>query len=97
MVSSLINDHIRARRHVTFDAVCPGRSGLVKMVVRRIVLLSHVKLQTDIVAFASKLRGVRLVAVTASHTSMKHTALDERAVLIDLVFDLTVREVKAVL
>ena len=51
-------------------------------------------LQTDIVAVAAKLKTVRFVAIAARYARLKHPALDERAVLIDLALDLAVREIK---
>ena len=39
-------------------------------------------MQTDIVAVSTKREAVGLVAIAASYISMKHPALDERAVLV---------------
>ena len=53
-------------------------------------------LQTNIIAAGAKLKTMRFVAIAAGHPSLKHSALNEGAVFIDLALDLPVWKVKVV-
>src|SRR5271166_1753932 len=64
------------------------------MMLHRIVFLSAMALHTDAVAFATKPQAVRFMTVAACYTGVKHTALDEGAVFVDLALDLSIWKVK---
>src|SRR5579871_5150106 len=96
VVAALVNDHIGPRRHVACDALGSRRSDFMKMMLRRIVTLSQMALETNLVAVRPQRKRVRIMAVTTSHSRMKHPALDERAILVDLTLDLAVWEIEGV-
>jgi hypothetical protein len=67
------------------------------MVMRsRRVGRTRVALQADIVTLCAQRGGMRLVAIAAGDAGRKHAALLERAVIVDLVTHLSVREIMIV-
>ncbi len=96
MISTRVDDHVRARWHVTLDASRAGRSNLVKVMRRRIILLRRVTLRANTVALGPKPRTVRLVTIAARHAGMEHPALDEGSVLVVLLLYLAVGEIMVV-
>ncbi len=97
VVMAGMDDHVVPRRHVTGDAPRSGRSGGMEVVLRRIELLGGVARHAHAVGRALHLERVRIVAVRARDTGGVHLALEEGAVLVDLVLDLAVGKVKALL
>ncbi len=66
---------------MTIDAAHACRFRFVEVMLRRIVLLREMALQTDTILFCAKLEAERFVAIAAGYTGMEHPALDERAVI----------------
>src|SRR5208283_3167703 len=94
VISTRIDDHVRARWHVTFDALRARRSDFVEMMLWRIVLLSGMALHTNVVAGGADFETVRFVAIAAGHAGMEHPALDERAVFVVLLLYLSIRVIE---
>src|SRR6266436_6772035 len=93
MITARIDDHVRARWHVTLDASRACRSHLMEMMRRRIVLLCGVTLHTHTVAICPKPGTVRLVTIAARHTRVEHSALDEGPVFVVLFLYLAIRKI----
>src|SRR5271165_636315 len=91
VIAPRIHHHVGSRRHVTFDASRSGRPGLVEMMLRGIVLPRRVALEANAVAWGAKLQTMRIVTVAAGHSCVEHSALDKRAVLVNLILNLSVR------
>ncbi len=89
-----IDDHVRLGRHVTRDALAAGRSRLVEVMARRLVLRRQVALAAHLTARRPQLGRVWLMAVAAGHTGRMHPARQERTPVIDLVALLTVRMIE---
>src|SRR5262245_19015091 len=65
------------------------------MVVRgRPIAIGRVALQAHRAAVRAERQAVRIVAVGARHAGLVHPALEEGAVLVDLVLDLAIDEVE---
>ena len=82
---------------MTFDASRARRSAAVKVMRRAIVFSCRVTLEAHAVALRAQLQAMRLVTIAAGHTRVKHPALDEGAVLVDFIFDLSVGVVQIVI
>ena len=87
-----LEQHFAVRPDDRF-AVLPGL--LVEMVLVDVVLRLAVTLQAQRVVFQHGFHRVHVVAVAAAHVALVHLALRERAVNVDLVEDLAVGEVQA--
>ena len=97
VIAPCIDDHVGTRRHVTFRASRAGRPGLVKVMLDGIVLPGRVALKANAVAWRAKLQAMWLVTVAARHSGMKHPALDERAVLVNFILNLSIRIIEVVI
>src|SRR5271163_4109065 len=86
VIATRVDDHVGARRHMTLDAARARRSDLVEVMCRRVVLRRRMALHANVVAIGAKPRAVRLVTITASDAGVEHPALDERTVLVVLLF-----------
>ena len=74
----------------------PGVFRRVAVVRGDVEFFRRMALQADAVAVRAQLKAVRIVAVAAGDAGMEHAALQERAVFIDLVTDLTVGKIQIV-
>lgn len=96
VIATRVHAHVGGRRHVALDAPRSRRVRTMKVVLRARVGLRRMASQTDAVPVSGDLRPVGVVAVAATHPFGEHPALEERAVLIHLTFDLTVGKVEVV-
>ena len=91
VIAAFIDDHVVLRRHVALDAGCAGRFRLeMEVVSRGVVFRGRVTANAEVVFDRVNLCGVRIVAVRAADVVLKHLALRERAVDVDLFLDLAV-------
>jgi len=58
--------------------------------------LRRVALSTEVVTFGLQSRGVRIMTIRAQNSFGRHSALEKRSDLEDLVADLTVNEIQPV-
>ena len=84
-----VDDHVVFRRGVAAHALRGGRALLVPVMRGSIKGLRDVTLGTGEVA-PGRFQGVRVVAIGAGDAGRVHLALQERAVFVDLVLDLSV-------
>ena len=66
----------------------------MKVVGRRIVFAGCVALQAYAVSRRPQLEGMRIVTIAAGDAGVKHSALDEGPVFVNLAFDLSVGKVE---
>src|SRR5690349_9524521 len=92
MIAARIDFHVSGRRHVALDAKRPPRARLVMMMGGSVVLGRRVRMarRAKLISLTLDLRGVRVVAIGAADALVVHFALQERAVLVDLVKNLAV-------
>ena len=93
MISPRIDFHVRRLRHVAIDALCPGRTFFVMMVIERIKTTRGMGVagSAKLVPLVLELEIVRIVAIGAANPFVEHLALAKRAVLIHFVENLTIR------
>ena len=94
VIRALVHHHIEALGHVTGDAGRTGGALGVVVMGRGVVAVGLVAAGAECVALGLELQAVGLVTVGADHALVVHAALDEGAVVEDLVLDLAVREVQ---
>ena len=85
-----VDHHVGRRRHVARRARRAGRAGLVPVMGGRVEARRRVALRAHRVARHAQLLAVRVVAVGAGDALRVHAALQERAVVVDLVAHLPV-------
>ena len=95
VIAPRIDDHEIFGWHVTVDALCAGAAWLVVMVLGYIKFCRQVALTAQRISVGTQLRAVRVVAVRAGDARVKHAALQERAVFVDLAVDLPVGVIEA--
>ena len=94
VVAARVHDHVRAHRHVTFDAAGARCAGAM------VVMRGGVELRRRMAAragAAGRLRhpqAVRVVAVAARHAGAVHLALEKRPVLVHLPENLSIRVIE---
>ena len=89
-----IDPHVNLGRHMALDTLGAGTGDLVSVVGGVVIGAGQVALATDAVALGDQLVAVRVVAVGADHTRLVHLALDEGAVDIDFIPNLSVGPVQ---
>ncbi len=97
VVVTLVDLHVRTDRRVTRDAARRGGSGRVVVMRRRVEDLRRMAAAAQCVALLVEPQAVGVVAVATRDARGVHAALEERAVLEDLVLDLSVGEVEVFL
>ena len=63
---------------------------IMKMMAGVIIGLRRMAASTDLITIGFQLQAVRLMAVTAAHTTLVHFALHKRAIDINLILYLTI-------
>ena len=100
VVRPFIDHHVGLFGHVALDAqgAVAGFALvdlLVEVMVVTVVGLAQMTLQTEVVALELELQAVGIVAVAAADIVVEHLALHERPVDVDLVEDLPVGVIQA--
>ncbi len=95
MIMPVVDAHVGRRRHVAGNALRGPRSLRVVGVRGRVVFRRLMALRANVVAGTAELQRVRIMAVGAGDALGLHPALHERAPLVDLVPDLPVAPVEA--
>ena len=93
VVPSRIDLHVGARRHVTGDAGRAGAARVVVMMLGRVVARCRVAARAQRVPGGAKCGRVRLVTIAAGHARMRHPALQEGSVVVDLAALLAIGKV----
>jgi hypothetical protein len=96
VVVARIDDHVRCRGHVAADTVGAPRILGVEVMVQRLIPAGRVATEADPAARGAELAAVWVMAVRARHTAGEHLGLEEGAVFVDLVADLSIGVVQAV-
>ena len=94
VIPTLINPHINLLRHMAVNALSTLTWTQMPMMIWRIKPIRIVTLAAQAIAFRSQLVAMRLMTISANNTSIIHLALDERAVHIYFVENLSVRVIK---
>jgi hypothetical protein len=95
VIAPHVDDRIGLGRHVAVDALRGGAARLVVMVLGRVEFRGHVALGAQRIAAGAQLRAARVVAIGAGDPGVRHAALQERAVFVDLAVDLPVGVIEA--
>jgi hypothetical protein len=94
MVVSGVDFHVRRVGHVTRRALRSRTSSRVKVVGWRVERGRPMTPGARSIAGRAELLRMRVVTIRARHAGMVHPALEERAVVVDLVPLLSIREVE---
>jgi hypothetical protein len=95
VIASAVHDHVRALEHVTRHALRRLGARFVEVVLRSVVRDRRVTPGAQRVPGLAQAPAVRLVTARARHAGLVHLALEKRSVLVDLIEDLPVGVVEA--
>ena len=95
VVTAWVDHHVVGLGHVAIDATGARRLGFVKMVGRDVIGRGQVTACTKGVSRFVHSCAVRIVTITARNARPVHLALQERAVHVHFVEDLSIRVVQA--
>jgi hypothetical protein len=77
VITSPIDEHVGAGKHVTIDASRASRSGRVKVMPRRIVSGGDMASCAKAVSFCPQAQAVRIMTIAATNAFMEHPTLNE--------------------
>jgi hypothetical protein len=79
------------------DGICFFSLFFMKVMIFMVIMVCPVTLEAQVVSLLMKFETVDIMAITALYIPLIHLALSKRAINIDFIKDLSIREVKALI